>query len=117
MDKKDLLFFRKLLTEQRASLLAQAAETLRETCSGVVTQGGDFADIASEESYRAMKYRLRDREQKLLSKIDKCLAKIEKGVYGICEGCGCDIDIERLKSRPVATLCISCKLDQEANEP
>ena len=116
MDKKTLSFFRKLLTEWKSDLLAQATETLRETCTDSGAQGGDFADIASQESYKALTLRLRDREQKLLGKIDEALGKIDKGVYGICEGSGGDIGVERLEARPVATLCIDCKQEQEANE-
>ncbi len=116
LEKKVLESFKRLLTERRADLLAQAARTLRESCGGSQPKGGDFADVASEESNRALRLRLRDREQKLLAKIDESLAKIGKGVYGICESCGGDISIERLEARPVATLCIDCKQDQESNE-
>ena len=116
LSSKTLQSFREILTEQRAALLAQAAETLRESCDGSQPKGGDFADIASDESNRTLKLRLRDREQKLLGKIDESLAKIEKGVYGICESCGGDISIERLEARPVAMLCMDCKQDQESNE-
>jgi len=116
LDKNVLESFRSILTERRAALLAQAAKTLSESCGGSKPRAGDFADIASQESNRALKLRLRDREQKLLAKIDESLAKIEKGVYGICERCGGDISVERLQARPVATLCIDCKQDQESNE-
>jgi len=116
LDKKTLESFKSILTERRAALLAQAARTLRESCGGSRSKGGDFADIASVESNRMLKLRLRDREQKLLAKIDESLAKIDKGVYGICESCGGDISAERLEARPVATLCIDCKQDQESNE-
>ena len=116
LSSKTLQSFRKILMEERAALLSQAAETLRESCGDSQPKGGDFADIASDESNRALKLRLRDREQKLLGKIDESLAKIEKGVYGICESCGGDINMERLEARPVATLCIDCKQDQESNE-
>ena len=116
LDKRTLKSFKSILTERRAALLAQAAKTLRESCGGSQPRAGDFADIASQESNRALKLRLRDREQKLLAKIDESLTKIEKGVYGICESCGGDISVERLEARPVATLCIDCKQDQESNE-
>ena len=115
-DQKMLDYFRKLLLQQKAALLKQAARTLRENREDSSEQGGDFADIASLESNRTLKLRLRDREQKLMAKIDESLSKIDKGLYGMCESCGCDISIERLKARPVATLCISCKEDQESHE-
>jgi len=116
MNKKVLESFKNVLIERRAALLSQAAKTLKESCDGSRPKGGDFADIASQESNRTLKLRLRDREQKLLAKIDKALAKIDKGVYGICERCGGDISLERLRARPVATLCIACKQDQESEE-
>lgn len=116
MDKKALEFFKKLLLDRKAVLLKQAAETIEETCHDSDTGGGDFADLASLESNRALILRIRDRERKLLAKIDEALAKIERGVYGICEVCGADIGVERLKVRPVATMCIACKKEQEEQE-
>ena len=116
LDNSVLESFREILTERRAALLEQAAKTLKESCADAQQKGGDFADIASVESNRALKLRLCDREQKLLAKIGESLVKIEKGVYGICEGCGGDIGVERLEARPVATLCIDCKQDQESDE-
>ncbi|MBN1593801.1 MAG: RNA polymerase-binding protein DksA [Candidatus Coatesbacteria bacterium] len=116
MSTDELKKFKKILSERRAALLEEAARTLKESCDDIRRESGDFADIASDESARSLKLRLRDREQKLLSKIDESLAKIEKGVYGICESCGGDIGADRLEARPVATLCIDCKQDQESDE-
>ncbi|HUT03233.1 MAG TPA: TraR/DksA C4-type zinc finger protein [bacterium] len=116
LDKKVLVSFENMLIEHRAALLSQAAKTLKESCGDSCPQSGDFADIASQESNRTLKLRLREREQKLLAKIDKALAKLDRGVYGICEHCGGDISLERLRARPVATLCIECKQDQESEE-
>ena len=76
----------------------------------------DALDQASRESNLAFELRLRDREQKLLKKIDKALKKIEEGTYGICEICGAEIDEKRLMARPEATLCIDCKRAQEKLE-
>ena len=59
---------------------------------------------------------MRDRERKLLTKIDEAFKRLDTGAYGRCEECGDDIAIERLKARPVTTLCIVCKSDQEARE-
>ena len=59
---------------------------------------------------------MRDRERKLLTKISEAFARIEDGSYGQCEECGGEIGIERLKARPVTTLCIACKSAQEARE-
>ena len=116
LDARVLVSFENTLIERRAALLSEAARTLRESCGDSSPNSGDFADIASQESNRTLKLRLRGREQKLLAKIDKALAKIDRGVYGICERCGGDISLERLRARPVATLCIECKQDQESEE-
>ena len=76
----------------------------------------DFADQSSFESDRNFILRLRDRERKLLSKIDDALDRIEKKTFGKCESCGKEIGIKRLKARPVGTLCIECKTRQEKEE-
>ncbi|MEN2986263.1 MAG: TraR/DksA C4-type zinc finger protein [Thermodesulfovibrionaceae bacterium] len=76
----------------------------------------EIGDIASQEIDRSFMLRLRDRERKLLKKIEKALEKIEVGTYGICEICGKEIPIERLEARPVTDLCIECKIEQEEEE-
>jgi len=76
----------------------------------------DPADRASVESEQFFALRLRDRERKLKAKIREALARIENGTYGICEECGGEIGIERLKARPVTSLCIECKSKQEERE-
>jgi transcriptional regulator, TraR/DksA family len=76
----------------------------------------EIGDIASQEIDRSFLLRLRDRERKLLKKIEKTLEKIENGTYGICESCGVEIPIERLEARPVTDLCIECKTEQEEAE-
>jgi DnaK suppressor protein len=68
------------------------------------------------ESDRNFELRIRDRERKLISKIKDALDRIEEGTYGICEECGENISDERLKARPVTTLCIDCKKKQENQE-
>lgn len=76
----------------------------------------DPTDRASLESDRNFLLRMRDRERKLLSKIDEAFARIDNGSYGRCEECGGPIGVERLKARPVTTLCIDCKSEQEDRE-
>jgi len=76
----------------------------------------DPADRASLESDRNATLRIRDRERKLIAKIDAALARITDGSYGLCEDCGEPIGLERLRARPVTTLCIDCKTAQEAAE-
>ena len=76
----------------------------------------DEIDQASSEYLQSFSLRLRDREKFFLAKIDKALTKIEAGEFGICEVCGEEISVKRLEARPVTTLCIRCKEDQERVE-
>ncbi len=104
------------LEKQRALLLAEA---------GVIIGGGlnpdklnfpDLTDQATAEADKNFILRLREREQKLLKKIDQALDRIANGTFGICESCGEEISYKRLKARPVATYCIECKIRQEEEE-
>lgn len=115
MEKEKLEFFKQLLLKRREEILKEIMETKRE----LIERGEplpDTVDQATRESNLAFELRLRDREQKLLKKIDKALKKIEDGTYGICEICGEEIDEKRLIARPEATLCIECKRAQERME-
>jgi DnaK suppressor protein len=76
----------------------------------------DPTDRASLESNRNSVLRIRDRERKLIFKIEEALKRLDEGEFGICEECGEEIGIERLKARPVTTLCIECKSSQEVEE-
>ena len=76
----------------------------------------DPTDRASLESDRNSILRIRDRERKLIFKIQEALRRLDNGEYGICERCGAEIGIARLKARPVTTLCIECKSEQELEE-
>jgi DnaK suppressor protein len=115
MDKEKLEYFKQLLLKKKEAILKDVMETRKELSeeSGPLP---DALDQASRESNLAFELRLRDREQKLLKKIDKALKKIEEGTYGICEICGAEIDEKRLMARPEATLCIDCKRAQEKLE-
>ena len=85
--------------------------------NGELKEGyADPTDRATFESDRNLLLRMRDRERKLLVKIDEAFARIGDGSYGRCEECAGDIGIERLRARPVTTLCIGCKSSQEARE-
>ena len=115
MKKKDIEYFRKLLADQLEELLNQADNTV----SGMTTPKENFpdpTDRASLEAERNFMLRIRDRESKLIKKIKKTLARIDNDTFGICEKCGEDIAIERLKARPVTTQCIDCKTQEEALE-
>ncbi len=76
----------------------------------------DLGDQASAETDRSFMLRLRGREQKLLKKIEEAIERIDKGEYGICDVCGEEIGIKRLEARPVTTMCIECKTEQEEEE-
>jgi len=108
MDKEKIEYFREILKERFEEILTEAEKTV----SGMTTANENFPDPTD----RASLDRIRDRERKLLSKIRSALERIDSGEFGICEACGDDIGEERLKARPVTTLCISCKKKQEAVE-
>jgi DnaK suppressor protein len=115
MKKKDIKYFTKLLTERLENLLAEANETV-SGMTGEITSFPDPTDRASLEADRNFLLRIRDRERKLILKIREALERINKGTYGICEACGSEISIKRLKARPVTTQCIGCKTKEEAME-
>lgn len=115
MDKKQLEFFRKKLQEMSESLHAGAERTIHDMTDSSDNYP-DPADRATVESDRSFELRIRDRERKLLSKIKSALERIDDESYGICEECGDEISVKRLEARPVTTLCIDCKTDQESIE-
>ena len=115
MKKKDIEYFRELLTNRLEELLSQADDTV----VGMTAPKENFpdpTDRASLEADRNFMLRIRDREHKLIKKIKKTLQRIENGTFGECETCGEEIGIARLKARPVTTQCIKCKTKQEATE-
>lgn len=115
MDTKDLEFFRTHLTDMLSSMAQQGDETI-EDMTDTVEVYADPADRATAETDRAFTLRLRDRERRLIKKIQEALERIDDGTFGICDECGEDISIPRLKARPVTTLCIHCKSRQEEDE-
>lgn len=112
-DKKILEIKKKLLF-RRESLLAEAEEALNELPSQTVFP--DLGDQATAEIDRNFMLRLRGRERKLLKKIEDAIDKIDQGTFGICDKCGEKINIRRLEARPVTTMCIECKMQQEEEE-
>lgn len=115
MKKKDTQYFKELLENRLEELLTHADNTV----SGMTAPKENFpdpTDRASLEADRNFMLRIRDRENKLIKKIKKALDRIENGTFGICEKCGEDISIKRLKARPVTTYCIDCKTKEEALE-
>ncbi len=115
MEQKVLDTFKEQLEEKREDILKEAERTLTE----LNEQGGNIPDPndrASAESGRNFELRIRQREQKLLSKIDEALQRMEDGEFGECDSCGELIGKKRLEARPVTTLCIECKTAQESKE-
>ncbi len=115
LSKKKTENYRKLLSKRLDDLLKEANKTL----SGMTGQRENFpdpTDRASLESDRNFMLRIRDRERRLIGKINNALGRIEAGTFGICEACGEGISDKRLKARPVTTLCIDCKKQQEDQE-
>jgi DnaK suppressor protein len=115
MNKKDKEFFKKYFTKKLEELINQAGDTV----SGMTETKENFpdpADRASLEAERNFMLRIRDREAKLIKKIKAALDRIENNTFGICESCGENITLKRLKARPVTTQCIDCKSKEEALE-
>jgi DnaK suppressor protein len=115
MDKAKIEEFRQLLNEQMDQLLRDAEKTVSEM-TDEKTNFPDPTDRASLESDRNFELRIRDRERKLINKIREAIERLDEGEYGVCEGCGEDIGEARLRARPVTTLCIECKTEQERQE-
>ena len=111
---KKLYEIRKKILRQRELLLAEAREALNTLPGQTVFP--DMGDQATAETDRNFMLRLRSREQKLIKKIDDALDRIDNGTFGICDDCGMEINIKRLDARPVTTLCMECKTQQEEEE-
>ncbi len=115
MKKEQLEQFRSQLLDKRDEILAEAGKTLSDM-TDQTTNIPDPNDRATVESGRSFELRIRDRERKLLSKIEEAIGRLDEGEYGVCEGCGEEIGIKRLEARPVTTYCIDCKTLQETKE-
>ncbi|MCF8485269.1 MAG: RNA polymerase-binding protein DksA [Rhodobacteraceae bacterium] len=115
MNERQLEYFRRKLVIWRQELLDQSAETidnLQESARSVP----DLADRASEETDRALELRTRDRQRKLVAKIDAALRRIENGEYGYCEVTGEPISLKRLDARPIATMTLEAQEKHERRE-
>jgi DnaK suppressor protein len=116
MKPEKLEFFRHLLGQKINELLGEAGKTVSEMTYGVKENYPDPNDRASLESDRNFELRIRDRERKLIIKMQEAIKRMDDGVFGICEVCGGPISEKRLMARPVTTLCIDCKMKQEKME-
>ncbi|MDP2811633.1 MAG: RNA polymerase-binding protein DksA [Rhodocyclaceae bacterium] len=115
MNSKQLAHFRKILESLKAELLGDVERTVH-TMQDEATVFADPNDRASQESDIALELRNRDRERKLIKKIDESIARIDSGEYGYCDSCGIEIGLKRLEARPTAALCIDCKELEERRE-
>lgn len=115
MNPKQLDHFRVILNNIKLGLGEDIDRTVH-TMQDEATVFADPNDRASQESDMALELRNRDRERKLIKKIDEMLARIDSGEYGYCENCGVEIGLNRLEARPTATLCIDCKTLDEIRE-
>lgn len=115
MSKDQLAHFRNLLNLWKAALLQGGDETIHDL-KELAEVPADISDQATLEETFALRLRARDREHKLIRKIEESIRDIDSGDYGYCEECGIEIGIKRLEARPTATLCIDCKTLAEVRE-
>ena len=115
MNERQLEFFRKLLVEWKNELLEESRGTI-ENMQKENRNVPDIADLAMEESDRSVLLRTRDRQRKLVAKINEALRRIDDGEYGYCEDTGRPISLKRLIARPIATLCLEAQEKHERQE-
>lgn len=115
MSEKQREHFRKVLQHLKTELMLDIDRTVH-TMQDEATVFADPNDRASQESDIALELRNRDRERRLIKKIDEALHRLEEDDYGYCESCGVEIGLKRLEARPTATLCIDCKTLEEVRE-
>jgi DnaK suppressor protein len=115
MNERQREYFRQRLLIWREEILKEARETLQHL-QDENQNHPDLADRASSETDRAIELRARDRQRKLIAKIDAALARIEDGTYGYCEETGEPISLRRLEARPIATLSIEAQERHERRE-
>jgi DnaK suppressor protein len=115
MNERHRIYFRQKLTAWKEEIIRQTKETLAGLHEDS-TQHADLADRATSETDRALELRARDRQRKLIAKIDAALARIEDGTYGYCEETGEPIGLKRLDARPIATLSLEAQERHERRE-
>lgn len=115
MNPRQLAHFRSMLEGMKQGLSQDIDRTVH-TMQDEATIFADPNDRASQESDMSLELRNRDRERKLIKKIDETIARIESGDYGYCDSCGVEIGLKRLEVRPTASLCIDCKTLDEMRE-
>lgn len=115
MNRRQLEYFRRKLVAWRDELARESSQTIQRLQEGVVVTA-DPADRASAEADRALELRTRDRERKLIGKIDAAIQRIQDGTYGLCEETGDPIGLARLEARPIATLSVDAQERHERRE-
>ena len=115
MSSRQLAHFRTILETLKSELMQDIERTVH-TMQDEATVFADPNDRASQETDIAIELRNRDRERKLIKKIDETIGRIDSGDYGYCNSCGVEIGTKRLEARPTATLCIDCKTLEEVRE-
>lgn len=115
MNDEQVAHFRKILNNWKAQLMAEVDRTVHHMQDDAANFP-DPNDRATQEEEFTLELRTRDRERKLIKKIEESLVDVENGDYGYCESCGVEIGIRRLEARPTATLCIDCKTLAEIRE-
>ncbi|MEO0411762.1 MAG: RNA polymerase-binding protein DksA [Pseudomonadota bacterium] len=115
MSDKQLTYFRAKLLQWKNEILSEAKETL-DTLQKESLREADIADRASTETDWSIQLRTRDRQRKLISKIDSALARIDSGEYGYCEVTGDPISLKRLDARPIATMTVEAQERHERRE-
>ncbi|MBI2026240.1 MAG: TraR/DksA C4-type zinc finger protein [Deltaproteobacteria bacterium] len=116
MKRVEVKRFQGILEGQKKRLLESVQKTVDQDLTLPAEDLSDEVDLASNEVNQSIAFRLRDRERVLLQKIEDALDRIEQGEFGVCESCGEEIERKRLEARPVTTLCIGCKEEQEQKE-
>ena len=116
MNAKMKEYFRQILINWKDELLKESFQTLNNLQKEENSSKPDITDRAAEEMERSFELRARDRERKLINKIDAALKRIDNGSYGYCEETGDPIGIKRLEARPVATLCLEAQEMHEKKE-
>lgn len=115
MSENQTAYFRGILTALRDELSEDIERTVH-SLQDETTVFADPNDRASQETDLSLELRNRDRERRLIKKINQALQRIEDGEYGYCDSCGVEIGLKRLEARPTATLCIDCKTLEEIRE-
>ncbi|UNU72695.1 RNA polymerase-binding protein DksA [Moraxella nasovis] len=115
MSDRQLEHFRKMLLDWKTELITEA-ERVKDYINEETGAMADINDRATQEEEFALVLRTRDRERKLIRKIEKSIVEIDTGDYGYCETCGVEIGLRRLEARPTATQCIDCKTLSEIKE-